>query len=251
MPVSKSRRGGAYIMVLTAVMLIVLLVTIALSVTAVSRRLTAYYAYHVGLYDLAVSGNEHALFLLSQHFINHSDAIYNRAWERAIFEIPITIVFENGSYRLDSITRGNFQRILIEEAMMNLHAMLRSTYPRGNAGYEIAWGLDAVIYNDEHMASDSFRATTSLNLTTNNTRFSTITEIRKYTNDTPGHPTSVGASLIWVEDGNREIILDALTIITLDLHNAILPDTLLFGENVILNLDEFTLTMVESLRIAN
>jgi hypothetical protein len=59
-----NRRGSAYIFVLAAALLIVLLVTAALTVSIVSRRVTSYYPDFFSLYDLAATGNEQAFLYL-------------------------------------------------------------------------------------------------------------------------------------------------------------------------------------------
>jgi len=62
--VLRDRRGNAYLFVVVAVLVITLLAGAALAVTASSRRASMYYIEFAGLYELAVAGNEQALFAL-------------------------------------------------------------------------------------------------------------------------------------------------------------------------------------------
>jgi hypothetical protein len=74
----KNERGNAYLFVIAASLLILMLVTAALLVTVSSRRITAPYPDFAGLYDMAVAGNEQALIFLRERvgmpdfYSNHS-----------------------------------------------------------------------------------------------------------------------------------------------------------------------------------
>jgi len=59
-----NQRGNAYIFVLVAVLMMTMLAGVALVVTARARQVSSYYIEFAGLYDLAVAGNEQALFSL-------------------------------------------------------------------------------------------------------------------------------------------------------------------------------------------
>ena len=246
MPIPKSRHGGAYIMVLASTMLMLLIVVLALSVTALSRRVTAHYSYYIGLYDLAVSGNEQALFLLSQ--IASNDDIYINAWNRMLNspDIPITLVHEAVGFSMDGPTAERFGQIFHEE----IRAALGGVFARaGINGYRLVWGLDAAIEFDEITISDSYGATT--NLLPGSNRFSVSTSIHRYIDDnTHSHAALVEAAIIWAATGYREIGLNANTIASLVYQGAISPYISVTEENMILFLDEFTFTMVESLRVA-
>ena len=60
----KSSTGSAYVMILIVMLTLFLLLTAALGVTAVGRRVSGQYMRFAGLYNLALAGNERALFLL-------------------------------------------------------------------------------------------------------------------------------------------------------------------------------------------
>jgi hypothetical protein len=61
-----NKNGNAYLFVLAAVLFIFMLVTVALTLSATSRRLTTYYPQSTSLYDLAIAGNEQVYFYLSE-----------------------------------------------------------------------------------------------------------------------------------------------------------------------------------------
>ena len=60
----RNRRGSAYLFVVVAVLMVTMLAAAALAVTIAGRRVSARYVEFAGLYDLAVAGNEQALFSL-------------------------------------------------------------------------------------------------------------------------------------------------------------------------------------------
>jgi len=236
-------------------MLIIMLAAVVLSVTTVSRRVTARYPDYVGLYDLAVAGNEQALFLLRQAFDPMREYIINRVWQRAVSENIIVFMYYNGGLRLHapeppasdtSFSRGQFRRIFIEEAMRDLEPAMGDIFYRVFFDYRLNWGIDAAISAGGFAISDSYRATTNISVDGN--RFNLDTHVRRDMGDYTGAQATVEASIIWTVAGQREIILDAYTIVALVLAGVEIPITPNNGENLILFLDEFALTMVESLR---
>ena len=76
----KARKGNAYIMVMVASMALLLLVSTALLITAGSRQMTARYPDFFGLYDLAVAGNERAVFLLNEGELPVEALPYSIPW---------------------------------------------------------------------------------------------------------------------------------------------------------------------------
>jgi len=92
----KSRKGNAYIMVMVATMAMLMLISVVLLVTVSSRQTTARYANFTGLYDLAIAGNEQALFLLQQGTLQASDLPYRRDWSIGIdFIMPDGFILED------------------------------------------------------------------------------------------------------------------------------------------------------------
>jgi len=238
-------------MVLTITMLIFMLVAIVLSVTTVSRRLTARYSYYIGLYDLAVSGNEQALFLLLQSLEAQKDAIIYRSWEQVIEEELVGFVYYEGGLRLDSDASGYFRQFFIAEAMNELNAAWDGMFPHVRLKHRqirgFVWNLNASIGTDVLTTEDSYRAITALTPAAAN--FTVRTRIYRYTGGYPGIPATVRASIIWSDSGYSVIVLDAYTIDALESDGVVFPVAPILGENLILFLDEFTLSMVESLRI--
>ena len=235
-------------MVLTATMMMLILVAIALGITAASRRATSRYTYNTGLYDLAVSGNEQALFLLNQTYTTHREVIYARAFTRAISEInPMIFELSCHCLRLDQFANSGFMLIFIQEAMLVLREAMSGSFTPIGGEYRLSWNLESTIQLEDRVITDIFRAVTTL--TPENNRFPVTTSIRKYNNYIPTVPTVVSASIIWSASGYREILLDAHTISILTELGADYPIPLVPGTIIIL--DEFTLEMVESLRIAD
>jgi len=273
----KSQKGGAYIMVLAATMMILVLVSIALTVTAVSRRVTARYAYYIGLTDLAVAGNEQALFLLRQAAMPGKNTAHERAFMRLIYD-PLNLpVFESYSYgfRLNAATSERFHSFFTQEIMRDVHGRLGDVFQSRGNEYRLTWGLNTTIEisqpsnihtstqtnahtntsqaYDSSVSSqriqDTYRAFTTITPYSN--FFTTSTNVRKYVNNIPSFPTVVEASIIWTPDGHRQIIVDEHTIYILEYVGAIFP---IFGDTIltigtIIFLDEFALAMIESLRV--
>jgi len=258
--VSKNKHGGAYLMVLTATMLMLILVAIALTITAVSRRLTAFYAYKTGLYDLAVSGNEQVLFLLEQSWEPRSDAVKLRALLQIVSED--TVIYYNNGFRISSTYAANFQSAFIREAMAEMQTIMDSGFQRvtilfrwlqavqsnENLTWNIhSWDINLNIISAEQELSGFYRARTIMRPHGNNDRILLRTNVRKYVDGTHGVPAEVEASIIWHRTAYREIALDAHTIYMLEaLGVDFIPFTPEPGD--IIFLDEFTLTMIESWR---
>jgi len=246
MPISKTRRGGAYISVLAATMLIIMLAAIVLSVTAVSRRLTARYSDTIGLFDLAVAGNEQAFFLLRQPIDSHKEEISYNAWARVVDDPLLGFTYYYGSLLLDEPTSIIYRQFFIEEAQKLLSVALGNNFTRVHFDYHLAWGLDTAIDAGEHVIHALYQAET---IVSPGNAFNVTTTTRRNIGDYLSIPIAVQASIIWTASERRAIVLDAHTILTLESNGAIFPFLPGPGENLILFLDEFTLAMVESLRI--
>ena len=249
----KSHRGSAYLMVLSITMLVIMMVSITMSVTMISRRVSVLYSDNVGLYDLAVSGNEQALLLLHQHIATQQQTISEYAWARIFNEALlggfIGFIEQDGALRFDDFTNNKFKEIYIEAAMAHLNTSLGGIFARDGANYRLNWGINASINTNERILIDSYQAITTLRPTGNN--FTVTTVIHKQVYETTSYPASVRASLIWTADGYREMVLDAYTIELLEAAMAIFPNVSIYGANMVLILDEFTFAMVESLRVIN
>jgi len=261
--VPKSKHGGAYLMVLTATMLMLILVAIVLAVTAVSRRLTAFYSYNYGLYDLAVSGNEQALFLLEQEWESRINAAKLRALTQIVGEG--TEISYNGGFRISPSYKAIFQTAFINGAMHDLQGIMNGIFPSDEIAFSWIvprgqpprtenhtwsihnWDMSLSIETIEREINNFYRARTTLRPYGANDRFQIRTNIRRYTDGTHGVPVEVEATIIWRRTGYREVVLDAHTIFMLELIGVVFtpfepaPGSIIF-------LDEFALTMVESWR---
>jgi len=224
-------------MVLVATMFILMLAAIALTVTTVSRRTTARYFYHVGLFDLAVSGNEQAFFLLNHEW----PALRHDAYVQALIHIASMdgmLAYLHGTVHLTPEGQTVFRDIFANIATGMLH---------GHVPARLTWSLDANLHTEFGIIRDDYRAITNLAMW--GSRFAVDTTVRRYENNVPGTPAVVGASIEWVESGTWIMALDANTSDILMAYE----DILLFQPTpgVTIFLDEFALAMVESLRIAD
>jgi len=131
--------------------------------------------------------------------------------------------------------------------MSDLRAAMDSNFSRYFFMYQLTWGLDAAIDTGGHTIADTYRAITTLCAVTNHIFMDTV--IRRYDGDDPGTQAIVEASIIWTDTGYREVAIDTYTIYTLESNGIVFPNPPINGEYLILFLDEFTLAMVESLRI--
>ena len=96
----KSRKGNALIMVVVATMAMFLLISAAIAVTVPSRQLTARNINFIGMYDLAVAGNERAIYLLRKYSFDTS--IFPDTWHVGVnFTMPCGRVLQD-TYRLET-----------------------------------------------------------------------------------------------------------------------------------------------------
>ena len=260
MHIPKARRGGVYIMVLTAIMLILMLVTIVLGVTATSRRITARYAYTIGLFDLAVSGNEQALFLLRRYYyrldVHIRDQIGSRAWAHVVYGVPVEFEYTSEGLRLNTDARDRHRQAFNQEAMVLLDPIVRSRFVPTNVRiranyyriyYRLNWDINAGIHIDEYAILNNYHGVTSLQPAGD--RVGIGTTVSMYIGSSRRSSAEVRATINWQVSGYKEFLLDAYTIDTLVARGAIFPSPPYPG--MIIILDVFTLAMVESLRVAD
>jgi len=257
-------------MVLTAVMIMLVMVTVALTITAVSRRITERYSYFIGLYDLAVSGNEKALFLLQQEWENHSEAAAARALIRVVVENPFSFYFTGEVFHLTAAARDRFHLFFIQEAFAGMYSAMSIVFPsstnlecpyilplrpqnytrrmqwRIRTWRIFDWHLNIEIEAEERTIIDFYRAYVTMRISEENDRVIVRTDVRKCADNVPGFPAQVSASLIWMPSGYKELVLNAHTINAFMLEDVLIPIRPTPGSIIIL--DEFTLTMIESLR---
>ena len=247
----KSRRGGAYITVLTTTMVLLMITVVVLTITAVSRRVSAHYFYHAGLFDLAVAGNEQAFFLLRSHARAQNEAVSSLAWQQLMLMDGITVgfVYMDGHLHLDPSTREEHERIFTNLATSSLREALGgiTEFTRVFFHYEMEWDMETIIDTGETIITDSISAITTLRPA--KYQFGVYTRLHRYIGGSPGHPVFVDSVINWTAAGQREIILDAYTIEALEEAGAIFPFIPINGENLILILDDFALAMLESIRL--
>jgi hypothetical protein len=71
-------RGAAYVTVVVVSFFVLAVLLSVLTVTAASRRATAFYENSYGLYDLAVAGNEQVFFMLKKEFSVLGNEIFDK-----------------------------------------------------------------------------------------------------------------------------------------------------------------------------
>ena len=189
-------------------MVMLMLVTVILLITASSRQVTARYGYFVGLYDLAVAGNQQALFLLQQG-LNANRTVINDLTQQRISAGDITSIAK--------------REIFIEEAIPFLESNLLKYFTFYRTGFQRIWEVEINFFMpEERMLQDRYHATTII--ISDDNGFSVTTTISKYNGAVRGYPAAVHASIIWSYQA---------------------PDTL------INYLDDYTLKMVELMRVAD
>ena len=211
----KFQRGSVYLTVMVVTSMLIMMVSVMLTITTMSRRITSRYEYFIGLYDLAVAGNEQVLQILSQGVERHRATISARASDRVIEDVitnPTThLSFNNGQFYLES---GLFFRRFREEAAPILSTELKRYYTRrvANEGiqYERNWNFAmSFTLEDGHIIEDRYSATTIVYTTDRG--FSVQTRIRKYIDNILGHPATVGAAIIWQGTSGEYIFLPQFT----------------------------------------
>jgi len=186
----KSRKGNAYIMVMIVTVTVFMLISIVLFITISSRQITARYGYYVGLYDLAVAGNEQVLFLLMQGI----DANLTQ----------INQLSQNENF------------CFIETATPFAMANLRKYFSPHGLLYRRTWSIEIdVTIQSEIIFEDQYSATTTVSIT--NEGFTVSTSIAKYANTILGPLTTVNARIIWTQEEDLGNFLDYYTLTMVEL----------------------------------
>ena len=120
--------GSTYIFVLMVMLTLFLLIIAVMGVTASGRRISGYYVQFAGLYDLALAGNERALFILCQEVRYHSQIIIERAHHR-LYEDGIEnhLIYRDGEFLLGD----HFLRLFREEKNEVLVDFLADNFSTG------------------------------------------------------------------------------------------------------------------------
>ncbi|MCL1884316.1 MAG: hypothetical protein FWF81_11285 [Defluviitaleaceae bacterium] len=82
----KKIRGNAYIMVITITLFVLALLLTVLTVTALSRNITARYSDFYGLHDLAIGGNEQVLYLIKELTAQFNITLTDDVFSDEVFE---------------------------------------------------------------------------------------------------------------------------------------------------------------------
>lgn len=175
----KSRHGSAYVMVIVAFVFVITLVLTVLTVTAVSRNITARYEYFFGMYDLAVAGNEQAFFVLERGLSRHREAAHTYALTQISEESP----------------QEDFFEVFLRAIMPYLRAELVECF---GPEYRHIWGL-ALHLSDlpcGGTAHENFQAITTVSYAANG-EFYIHTSIRKYVDGEPGNAAIVYSKVVW------------------------------------------------------
>jgi len=153
-------------MVVIATMAVLVLASTALLITVNSRQITARYGYHVGLYNMAVAGNEQVLHLLNR-------AVYNN---RAVI----------------LLSDDNFTQAAMPFAI----AGLREYFDPYLARYRRDWETQVCFSSaDETILRDKYTATTIVSVESNG--FFVRTQVWKYTNGNHSHYVLVTSRIQW------------------------------------------------------
>jgi len=178
--------GSAHIMVIMIATIVLLLISALLLVTISSRRATERYVNFSGLYDLAVAGNEQALFLLQQGVDAERNQITTSVIELVLENAELNLIYSNRQFLF---ANNSFWTFFTQEA---------NYFAFQNAGGSRNWETRIDFFADDgrHFI-DRYQATTTVTRLGN--LFNVSTVISKYIDDEPGHPARVDARIIWVE----------------------------------------------------
>jgi len=213
-----NRKGQAYFMVLIATMAMFVSISVVLIITVNSRNTTGRYTDFVGRYDLAIAGNEQALFLLMQGFEANRDSIINKAYMQILTAVdPLA---EDKETALTAAALPVMQANLLpyfDGYMFNDYQRTWSF----EVNFEMADGL---------LMQDRYHAITTIETNPSGVGiFRVTTVIARYIDAIRGHPIAVRAQIVWQHPGCSCTNLS-------DIANC---------------LDYYTLAMVELLRLSN
>ena len=207
-----NRKGQAYFMVLIATMAMFVSISVVLYVSVNSRQITARYGDFVGRYDLAIAGNEQALFLLMQGFEANRSSILDQA--QILYNPPET----------------NKEAALTAAALPYLRASLYPYFTQNIAGrpHRIWNFVINFAMADNLTVQDRFHATTTVyNSEMGRDIFTVRTQISRDVGTVRGHSIGIRARIVWEHPG-------CICTNSSDIRNC---------------LDDYTLAMVELFRV--
>lgn len=213
-----NHKGQAYFMVLIATMAMFVSISVVLIITVNSRNATGRYADFIGRYDLAIAGNEQALFLLMQGLEANRDAIINQVYMQILAAT-------------DPLTEDK-EAVLTAVSLPLMQAnLLPYFYEYFFGHYQRIWNFEVNFdMADGLLMQDKFHATTNIETKTDSMIIFTVTTvIARYVDAIRGHPIAVRSQIVWQHPGCSCTNLS-------DVANC---------------LDYYTLAMVELLRLSN
>jgi len=176
---NKHKAGNAYIMVMIAAMAVLMVVSVAIIITARSRQVSARYGYYSGLYDLAVAGNQQVLFLLRQGVQDNIDEIID-----TVVEMTVTADCD--------VWTQNFISAALPFAIANLETQ----FAQYGLRHRLEWGIEiSYTLQDGWVLQDSFNAVTTV--THRPLIFEISTTVAKTSGGTQSPPVIVDAVIVW------------------------------------------------------
>ena len=192
MKANNFKAGSAYMFVMITMLNLFLLITVVISVTASSRRISGYYIQFAGLYDLALAGNERVLFLLREEIDYHREEINDRARYRMYQkDIESHLVYQDGVFLLE----GSFSEILREEKREVVGTFLESNFGRSQGMYYFSYRMGVRTGTYEVMTYICSGG------------YSVRTVVNKAIDGSRGTPTRVGGQIIWPDNLDYQVLV--------------------------------------------
>jgi len=187
--VNKQHKGVAYIMVIIAAMAMLMLSATVLLITASSRTITSRYDHFLGLFDLAVAGNEQALHLLNHGVNANRETIKNNITQQVLDNTEDSVVFYNREFY-------TAHAILINEAKPFALASLQQYFSVMGLHLGRRWEFSVIFSSLTGLnIEDRYQAATTI--ASNSVGFTVSTEISKFGENGFSNPATVEANIVW------------------------------------------------------
>lgn len=220
---TSNQKGGAYIFVLIVTLLLFLLISVTLAVTSYGRRVTAHYQNYTGLYDLAVAGNERALFLLRTELERQRDALDARVRAKIAGNGLMThLVYRNRQFHLAYPEDGYYAKLYKEYAHEAMDTYVAGTFTYDAGRYCLEYTVTANFSENtntetetdaenegasagEADITDQYAVATELIKQSGG--YIVQTTVTKSIDGTESYPTVVEAEITWPEELHEEILI--------------------------------------------
>jgi len=254
--VNKQHKGVAYIMVIIAAMAMLMLSATVLLITASSRTVTSRYDHFLGLFDLAVAGNEQALYLLNRGVNTNRAVIENNITQQILDNTEGSVIFYNREFYVANAVAVN------EARPFALTSLQPYFLPMGlNLGRSWEFSVHFSSLNGLNI-EDRYQAVTTVS--THAGGFGVSTEISKFGENGFDNPATVEANIVWnisnysflpqftwatmpeifgIETSPNAIISDLIDISLLDFLNNEDSLIILTEDEAILDISEFAASM--------